>query len=65
MSDAAPTLLCMKLLLRHVPISRPTIYRLVARDEFPKPVKLGKGSFWVEQEVKDWMRGRMTARDGH
>lgn len=30
---------------------------------FPRPIKLGRKSVWVEQEVLDWMAKRVAERD--
>lgn len=44
--------------------ARSSIYALMARGEFPKPVKLGsKAVAWVEDEVLAWQTQRIAARD--
>ena len=43
-------------------ISKATIHRLVAKGQFPKPVKIGSGSFWVKSELLAWQREKMTNR---
>lgn len=30
--------------------------------EFPAPVKVGRANRWVESEVLEWIRGRMSSR---
>ncbi len=45
-----------------VPYSRSTIYSLIARGEFPPPVKLGRASAWLKSEVLDWVEGRIAKR---
>ncbi len=32
-------------------ISRPTLYRMIERKEFPKPVRVSRSSRWPEDEV--------------
>ena len=49
--------------LERVPVSRPTIYRLIERREFPRPVKIGSTSLWPEHEVDQWMNEKVAARD--
>ncbi len=44
-------------------LSRTHLYRLIAAGDFPKPVKLGFCSAWVESEVSDWIAARIAARD--
>ncbi|MCB1686880.1 MAG: AlpA family phage regulatory protein [Halioglobus sp.] len=47
-----------------VPYSRSTIYALIARGEFPAPVKLagGRASAWVLAEVLDHAAERISER---
>lgn len=43
-------------------LSRPTIYRLEAKGEFPKRRRLGVNSVgWVEDEVTAWIQNRPSA----
>ena len=37
------------------------IYALIARGEFPCPVKIGRSSRWVESEIHDWIAARALA----
>lgn len=40
------------------------IARLEAAGQFPKRVRLGPGRVgWVEQEVQDWLKERVSRRD--
>ena len=40
------------------------IYRLERAGEFPRRVQLGRRAVgWVEEEVENWLRERMDARD--
>ncbi|TCQ87839.1 AlpA family transcriptional regulator [Pseudomonas sp. JUb52] len=46
-------------------LSRTQIYRLIARNEFPRQVKLAPGhAVWVEQEVAAWVDQRIAAARG-
>ena len=46
-------------------LSRSTIYALMARDEFPKPVNItGKAVGWVETEIDQHNANKIAARDG-
>ena len=41
------------------------IYRLERAGEFPRRVQLGRRAVgWVEEEVENWLRERVDARDG-
>lgn len=47
-------------------MARSSIYRLIKKDQFPRPVKLGAGGFasaWVESEVRDWIEQQIARRD--
>lgn len=41
-------------------LSRSQIYALMARGDFPKPIKLGPRSVaWIESEINDWIIERI------
>ena len=46
-------LLNLREVRRRLPRSRSTIYSEIAKGLFPKPLKVGRGSFWGDQEVDD------------
>ena len=37
-------------------LSRATIYRMVARGDFPKPFSVFGRKLWLEQDVLDWLK---------
>lgn len=41
-----------------------TIYAEIKAGRFPKPVKFGRSSRWVEAEVEKWIAARVRERDG-
>lgn len=41
---------------RVVPISKATLYRMIAEGRFPKPRKLGHRSVWAEQDIDEWRK---------
>lgn len=43
-------------------IHRTTLLRLVARGEFPAPVKIGKASIWFEADVRNWINRKRQAQ---
>lgn len=43
-------------------LGRTSIYEAVARNDFPKPVKLGRLSAWPESEVCRWVEARKADR---
>lgn len=45
-------------------LKRSTIYQLIQRGSFPKPVKLGpRVSVWVSSEIQAWIADRIAERD--
>lgn len=49
-----------------VGLSSSTIYEMIARGEFPPPVKLGKRAVgWVESELDQWLEKRIKEREAH
>ena len=39
-----------------MPLSRTTFINMVKRGEFPKPIKIGRVCFWIEDEVQAFLR---------
>lgn len=35
-------------------------YKLIKDGEFPKPIKLGRSSRWLESEVEAWLQQRIV-----
>jgi prophage regulatory protein len=45
-------------------LGRSTIYDLMGKGRFPKPVKLGENIVaWLSYEIEDWMTKRIAERD--
>ncbi|WP_282118709.1 helix-turn-helix transcriptional regulator [Ruegeria atlantica] len=44
------------------PFSGPTIYRLIKKGDFPAPIKIGRRSYWIEDEVEAAMQAFANAR---
>lgn len=43
-------------------LSTSTIYEMMARDEFPKPIRLGKRAVgWPESAILEWLEQRKLA----
>lgn len=51
-------LLKQKKVQQKLDVSRSTLLRLIGRGEFPRPTKIGKDNFWLEQEVEQWIAKR-------
>lgn len=35
-------------------------YKMIQEGKFPKPVKFGRSSRWIEREVKEWLEARVN-----
>jgi prophage regulatory protein len=44
-------------------LSRSSLYKLIAKNQFPRPVKHGKASVWLRSEVVAWVAARLLERD--
>jgi len=46
-----------------VGISRSSVYTMIQRNDFPKPLKLGsRSSGWLKSEVDAWIESRASLR---
>jgi len=45
-----------------VAMGKSTIYAMIARQEFPAPMHLGKAARWLETEVEDWICQQLMNR---
>jgi prophage regulatory protein len=45
-------------------LKRSPIYELMKRGEFPKCIKIGRSSFWVEAELDAWIERRIEQDRG-
>lgn len=45
-------------------LSRSTLYAMMARDEFPQPLQLGRRAVgWREQDVEAWLQSRLPSAE--
>ena len=55
-------LLRMKHVATRTGLSKPTIYRMIANGEFPKPNKIGERiAFWEESVIEAWIQRTLKA----
>ncbi|WP_089686851.1 helix-turn-helix transcriptional regulator [Billgrantia gudaonensis] len=51
-----------KAVLEKTALSNTSLYRLIAKGEFPKPIQLGtRAVAWVEDEIEEWIESRISA----
>lgn len=61
----AGTILRIIDLVEFLSLSKPTIYRLIKRGQFPIPIKLGSQAVgWLKKDVELWLEDRIAIRDG-
>jgi len=58
---AAPVFLRMAVVVRMTGLGRSTIYRMVAEQRFPSPVRLAKRAIaWRQSDLDRWSEARQT-----
>jgi prophage regulatory protein len=58
-SSAALRILRLPTVMRVTGLGRSTIYRMIAGDKFPRPVRIGERAVaWRESDVADWSESR-------
>jgi len=53
--DPGPTMLTADQLVERLQVSRPTLYRLIKRGDFPPPVKVGGCSRWPATDLDEFI----------
>ena len=61
MSEKHLKLLRLADVRERVPYSRSTIYALIQKNEFPKPISIGERAVaWLEVDVDEWIAARVA-----
>ncbi|MGQ3660724.1 helix-turn-helix transcriptional regulator [Citrobacter braakii] len=50
----------MAFITQHTGLTDKWFYKLISLGEFPKPIKLGRSSRWLESEVEAWLQKRIA-----
>lgn len=50
----------MKFITKFTGLTDKWFYKLIQDGEFPKPIKLGRSSRWMQSEVEDWVQQRIN-----
>ena len=48
--------------LNRVGLRKTAIYKLIRAGAFPRPMKLGRVSGWLEHEIEAWIQARAAER---
>ncbi|ENU2131608.1 helix-turn-helix transcriptional regulator [Salmonella enterica] len=57
-------LVTMAFITRRTGLTDKWFYKLIKDGEFPKPIKLGRSSRWLQSEVEAWLQQRITDSRG-
>ena len=59
---AQPILLRLPMVMRITGLARSTIYKLIAQNQFPVPIKLStRAVAWLQSEIETWVSSRLRA----
>jgi prophage regulatory protein len=50
------TLMRIPQILKVMPVSKSKFWLMVQKGEFPKPIKIGRASFWTLEQVQDFIQ---------
>ena len=59
-SNSEVTLMRIPQILEVMPISKSKFWLMVQKGEFPKPIKIGRSSFWTAKQVHDFIRDKYS-----
>ena len=45
-------------ILKVLPVSKSKFWLMVQQGEFPKPIKIGRSSFWTTEQVQSFIKER-------
>ena len=61
--SAAPVLISIRDVEARVGLKKSVIYAMMAEGRFPRPVKIGTRSRWVESEISAWIADLIARRN--
>ena len=56
------TLMRIPQILKVMPVSKSKFWLMVQKGEFPKPIKIGRSSFWTIEQVQAFIKGKAEQR---
>jgi prophage regulatory protein len=57
--DMNVTLMRIPQILKMMPVSKSKFWLMVQKGEFPRPIKIGRSSFWTIEQVQTFIGERM------
>jgi len=58
-SKSEITLMRIPEILKIMPVSKSKFWLMIQKGEFPKPIKIGRSSFWTLEQVQGYLRGKV------
>jgi prophage regulatory protein len=58
------TLMRIPQILKMMPVSKSKFWLMVQKGEFPKPIKIGRSSFWTLEQVQDFIQESASQSTG-
>lgn len=55
----------MKFITEFTGLTDKWFYKLISEGQFPKPIKLGRSSRWMQSEVEKWVNERINQSRNH
>lgn len=55
----------MKFITEFTGLTDKWFYKLISEGQFPKPIKLGRSSRWLESEVAKWVNEKVNQSRNH
>ncbi|MBX4507754.1 hypothetical protein CF032_13840 [Klebsiella oxytoca] len=50
----------MKFITEFTGLTDKWFYKLISEGQFPRPIKLGRSSRWMQSEVENWVKQRIN-----
>ena len=50
----------MKFITRFTGLTDKWFYKMIQEGDFPRPIKMGRSSRWLQSEVEAWMQARIN-----
>ncbi len=64
-TEAEPRVLPLREVCQRYALGRSTVYRMMDRGEFPRPVQLGPNRVgWRVEDLEEWLASRPAAGEG-
>lgn len=54
-NDSGISLLRLPIIMQRTGLSRSYIYLSISRGDFPRPIKIGRMSGWLSNEIDNWI----------